>query len=60
MAIYGIPYSEHSSFAELRDCVKTLRPRHIVPTVNASTPAASRSLVDRWMTPPHTPQIHSP
>ncbi|CAL8471261.1 g10803 [Coccomyxa elongata] len=48
VAIYGIPYSEHSSFAELRDCIKTLRPRRIVPTVNASTPAAARLLVDRF------------
>jgi hypothetical protein len=48
VTIYGVPYSEHSSFAELRECVKTLRPVKIVPTVNASNPAALRRLVDRW------------
>jgi len=32
--IFSIPYSEHSSFSELRELVNTLRPRKIVPTVN--------------------------
>ena len=35
--IYGAPYSEHSSFPELLDCVRYLNPRRIVPTVNCST-----------------------
>ena len=47
VTIYGIPYSEHSSFAELRECVKALRPLKVIPTVNASNPAAARRLVDR-------------
>lgn len=34
--IHGIPYSEHSSFPELVDCLQCLRPKKIVPTVNAS------------------------
>ncbi len=46
--IYGIPYSEHSSFAELRDCVKRLRPKRIIPTVNCPDAASARAIVDRF------------
>lgn len=38
-AVYGIPYSEHSNFTELRHCVAALRPKRIIPTVNVTDSA---------------------
>jgi hypothetical protein len=38
----------YSTAADLCDAVSQLRPRRVVPTVNAATPAHRRSLVDRF------------
>jgi len=35
--VYSVPYSEHSSFSELRALVGALRPRKLTPTVNSET-----------------------
>ena len=42
---YGVPYSEHSSYTELRDCVRVLSPRVIEPTVNAGSAEKQRRML---------------
>lgn len=42
---YQVPYSEHSSFSELRDCIRQLRPVRIIPSVgNDRGPKTQRML----------------
>ncbi|XP_025925571.1 DNA cross-link repair 1A protein isoform X1 [Apteryx rowi] len=52
ITIYGIPYSEHSSYLEMKRFVQWLKPRKIIPTVNAGDWKA-RSLMEKrfrdWM-----------
>jgi DNA cross-link repair 1A protein len=36
LVVHSVPYSEHSSFPELVDCVACLRPKRIIPTVSVS------------------------
>ncbi|XP_027757901.1 DNA cross-link repair 1A protein [Empidonax traillii] len=53
ITIYGIPYSEHSSYLEMKHFVQWLKPRKIIPTVNIGDWRA-RSLMEKhfrdWMT----------
>ena len=45
--MYAIPYSEHSSYTELREFINFLKPKKITPTVNASTPKEREKLVNK-------------
>eukprot|EP00736_Rhodelphis_marinus_P004656 Rmarinus@m.10236 len=46
VVVYDVPYSEHSSFTELCQCVKLLRPKKIIPTVNNKDRASSDRMID--------------
>ncbi|CAG9463033.1 unnamed protein product [Pedinophyceae sp. YPF-701] len=56
VVVYGVPYSEHSSWPELRDCIATLKPLKIIPTVGARTQADARRVVERFAGLPGVPE----
>ena len=43
-----IPYSEHSSFSELKNFVEALKPNKVIPTVNVGNPN-TRSLMNSYL-----------
>ncbi len=47
----GLEYSEHSSFQELKNCVTTLKPRKVIPTVNCGSKEKRdkmQAYLDEW------------
>ena len=46
--IYGIPYSEHSSWPELQQCVSMFRPQKLIPTVNVSDTATLTAMKNKF------------
>eukprot|EP00892_Ulva_mutabilis_P010311 jgi/Ulvmu1/7652/UM038_0081.1 len=45
---YSIPYSEHSSWPELRRCVKAFAPKRLIPTVNVGDKARFDGMVAKF------------
>lgn len=55
IAIYPVPYSEHSSYTDLERFIRWLRPRRIIPTVNMGDPVKRgqmNHIFRRWQRSP--------
>ncbi|KAM7507399.1 hypothetical protein LguiA_017852 [Lonicera macranthoides] len=48
---YEVPYSEHSSFTELREFVKLISPVNIIPSVNNESPESTTKMLSLLSSP---------
>ena len=49
ITLVGLPYSEHSSFSELKDFICAVDPKKIIPTVNISRREEMASYFASWI-----------